>query len=204
MAAKTATLQQIAQVFGKAIVRTSSKAGVAATVTSEAIDVARVLSKKSFGFDFVTLIITILIVYAAAWFIDIYMKAKLFFDDPAVQSSIIAGLFGLAGLLFNFFLPKETNPQKLTDNKFINDLFSDAGIKGFRYWDVVNLLVMLIIVATYFRLRSDSMDREGKPKIQPATTALFIILFLAVSLIEVPSLVKRLKMTTFGIQAMGV
>ncbi len=61
---------------------------------------------------------------------------------------------------------------------------------------------MVIIVATYFRVRSESIDSEGKTNVQPVTTALFIILFIAVSLVEIPSLVKRLKMTDMNIEAM--
>ena len=127
------------------------------------------------------------------------MKAKILFDNPQTQNSIAIGIFGLAGLLFAFFRPKETDPQKLTENKFINELFSEEGFKGFKYWDIINILVMLIIVATYMRLRSDSTGIDGKPSIQPATTAMFIILFLAVSIIEVSSLFPRIKKMDFSI-----
>ncbi len=197
-----ATIQQLAQLIGKGIAKSAPKTTVSGTVASEAFDVARVLSRKSLGFDFVGLIVAILIIYGVSFFIDIFMKAKLFFDDSELIVRIGLGIFGIAGLLLNFFLPKETNPTKLTNNQFINDLFSDEGFKGFKFFDIVNIIVMVIIVATYFKVRSESIDSQGKTNVQPVTTALFIILFIAVSLVEIPSLVKRLKMTDLGIEAM--
>ena len=197
-----ATIQQLAQLIGKGIAKGSTRTSPSATIASEAFDVAKVLSRKSLGFDFVGLIVAILIIYATAVFIDWFMKAKLFFDDAELITRIGLGLFGVAGIIINLFLPKETNPTKITESQFINDLFSDEGFRGFKFFDIVNIIVMIIIVATYFKVRSESIDSQGKTNVQPVTTALFIILFIAVSLVEIPSLVKRLKMTDLGIEAM--
>jgi len=194
----TLGFKEVGKILSKGITKGSIQKEIAEQVVKGTVDSARGISRQAFAFDFIPLLTTILVIYAVAWFIDIYFKAKLFFADEVIRSSIIAGFFGLSGLLFNFFVPKNLpDATKLTDNEFINKLFSEEGFNGLRFWDIINVLVGIIIISTYFRHRN-----QVNGDVDPATTAGFIMLFIAVALVEIPSLVNRLKTTDFNIASM--
>lgn len=190
--------KQVGQLLSTAVKKGSIQAAVAQQVASQAKEQAKTFSIQTFGFDFTNLFTQLLVIYAVAFFIQIYVKAKLFFDNPEVQRTIFAGFFGIAGILWNLFAPKpETNPTKITENQFINELFSEEGFKGFKYWNAVNLLVALLIIATYFRHR-----RMTGNNVEPATTVGFILILSAVTLVGIIPVIKKLKVTDFNIESL--
>jgi len=140
------------------------------------------LSKKSeqvLGYNFVQLAIQLLIFYVIAFAFAKFMEAVISFRGGFV---ILAGLFGVK-------IPKkELFPQTLLD------LF-DGGISGFKYWDVVKIASILILVAE-FMLYIQIREESGK-RLSPVAIGVFLIIGLGLSLITFPELIQRLKTTMF-------
>ena len=162
---------------GKAFLSAVSAQGVAKQTLEEAHSGLSQRSEQILGFNFVNLFIQLFIYFALAYAFSKFMEAVIFFRGGFV---IIAGLFGIN-------IPKkEQLPQSLID------LF-DGGLAGFKFWDVVKIASVLIVVAEfmiYLQIREES----GK-KVSPITIAVFLMIGLFLSLTTLPELFQRLKTT---------
>ena len=176
MAIPVATLARI----GKSFLATVSPHGIAAQTLEET---SKTLSKKSeeiLGYNFVGLIIQLILLYAIGFAFAKFMEGVIFFRGGFV---IIAGLFGVK-------IPnKDLFPQQLID------LF-DGGISGFKYWDVVKTASVLLVVAEF--IMYIQIQQESNKRLSPIAVGVFLIIGLALSLITFPELIQRLKTTMFA------
>mgnify|MGYP003139063155 CR=1 FL=1 len=129
-------------------------------------------SKKSIsitGYDFVQLSLRLFFFFGFAFVIDIYFKA-----------TITGGTF-LNVLGLNF---PSSMPQWLTD-------FFTVGVKGFKFWDVIKIISIALVVLEYLRYEGDLKRLNESPN--PTTTALFALITLGLSLITIPQLIQKFK-----------
>ena len=209
--AKGVSLQQISSVLGKAI---ASKT-VAGAIATQGLGKISKLSKEQFGFDFLGLGIRLAMFYGLAFLIEWYMKGKIFIDDviadPSKQNLIISSFFGVGGIIGNlifqqFLKEKELNPDKvftesgIFGNEHVKALFSDKGLKGFKYWDIIKIISVLLVITEWKRHR-DLTDSTGG-KVSPITHAMFMMFVFAIGLTLVPDLMTKLKVTNFNLDSL--
>jgi len=141
-------------------------------------------SIELFGYDFVSLIMKLLIYFATAFAVAKVMEAIVFARGAF---TVIAGLFGIN-------IPKSDQlPQSLID------LFGE-GFHGVKYWDAVKVVAILLVVVEY--LRYVDVNEKNGGKASAMTTGVFLMIGLGLSLITIPELVKRLKSADFDIQSL--
>jgi len=105
------------------------------------------------------------------------MEAVIFFRGGF---TIIAGLFGIT-------IPKkEVFPQPLID------LF-DGGVSGFKYWDVIKVISVLMVVAEFMIYLQ--IKEESNKRFSPAAVGVFLLIGLILSLITFPELIQRIRNT---------
>ena len=69
--------------------------------------------------------------------------------------------------------------------------FFQEGIKGFRYWDFIKMLAIMLVIAEWASWRSQQSKLGIKPS--PMTDGVFIVLVGGLTLITVPEILTRLK-----------
>jgi len=156
-----------------------------------ALQGAQQLSKKSsklsiemYGYDFVGLIIKLVIYFIAAFFIAKVMESIIFARGSVVT---IANFLG-------FKIPKnEQIPQQ------VKDLFVD-GFNGFTYWDIVKVVAILLVVVEFVRYADINSKSGGKPS--PMTIGIFLLIGLGLSVITIPEIVAKFKLKVFNKEAL--
>ena len=73
-----------------------------------------------FGFDFIQFGVQIIIFLGVAYLLEIYIKARLFFNDPSNQRRTIAGLFGIGGIIFNLIAENLIEKSYSLKRPFLN------------------------------------------------------------------------------------
>ena len=141
---------------------------------------ARKASVQYLGFDFVPLITSLLVFYSIAFVIAKFMEA----------SKLATGGFLALSNLFGFKVPSsEEMPNVWTK------LFSENGYQGFKFWDIINVLSVLIIIATAINFQNTT-EADGN-KVQPITWAIFSLLAGFIILTGVSKLVVKLQERRF-------
>jgi len=141
---------------------------------------ARKASVQYLGFDFIPLITSLFIFYTIAFIISKFMEAS---------QLATGGFLSLANFLgFNVPNPSEM-PSAWTK------LFSENGYQGFKFWDVINVVSVLIVVATAINFQN-STEASGN-KVQPITWAIFSLIAGFIILTGVSKLVVKLQERRF-------
>jgi len=156
---------------------------VAAGVAGGTQQVAR-LSQEVFGFDFVQLAIKLGIYFLVAIIID-----KLHF--------LVTGTANIAAtilLAFGINLPT-------SEPNFVTKLFSEQGISGFRYWDLIKFGAMALILVEMLLYIQTQRNAGGTPS--PFTIAIFLLIVGAIGVFTVPELIAKLR-TRMNNPAAGV
>ena len=156
---------------------------------------------ERFGFDFISLGIKLLAFFAIMFVLEKFMQAQLFFGNLTgnQQSGIAAGLFGISGIIINLFIPKDENvtiSKKITDNPTITALFSEQGFKGFRFWDLVKLVAILLVIAEFVGY----LNSNKNAKKSPFTITIFVSIIAVLSIATLPQMLKSLKKTDFSME----
>jgi len=176
LAVATAALAGI----GRAFLATINPAQISAQALEQTHKTLAKKSEEILGFNFVNLAIQLVIFYAIAFGFAKFMEAVIFFRGGF---SIVAGLFGIK-------IPaKELFPQSLLD------LFN-GGISGFKYWDVIKIISVGIIVAE-FMLYLSIKEESGK-RLSPIAVSIFLALAIAFGIVTFPELISRLRSTMSG------
>ena len=126
-------------------------ATTAAISTFKTVGKLRKTSIELYKYDFVRMYTLLAMYFLSAWLVEIYIKARLFFNDPQSQQQIVGRFFGVSGIIFNFlaerFIQQEqTNNLMLVDNEVLRKFF-DEGHTQFKivYWDVIKLGAIIFV-----------------------------------------------------------
>ena len=106
----------------------ATAAGLSQQVARKVIKEGGIQSTEIFKFDFVNLILKIIIFFTAAYILNKIFEAIIFGQNTIVT---LAGLFGV-------------NLPKSMQEPIVN--FFQEGINGFRFWDVVKLLAITFVI----------------------------------------------------------
>jgi len=131
------------------------QATVGAIQTFKQVGKLRKQSIELYKYDFVRLFTLLAMYFISAWLVEVYVKARLFFNEPANVRSTLFGFLGISGIIFNFlaqrFIEQEqTGNLALVDNealrKFFNEGYTELGIG---YWDIVKLGAIAFVASEW-------------------------------------------------------
>ena len=175
------TLQQVSSILGKSAI---TKLNPASAVATTGIQAGKQVSKEIFGYDFVGLILKLVVFYGVALIIAKVMEAIIFSRGAFV---ILANTLG-------YNVPNvDQFPQSL------KDLFGEQGIKGFKFWDIIKIVSILLVVAEFMRYVNTNKALGAKSS--PMTIGIFTLIIVALGLTTVPELIQRVKGTDFNLEA---
>ena len=152
-----------------------------AFVTKSAISQAQNLSLQKFGYDFTGLFFRLGVFYLIAFVFAKIMEATIYLRGGFV---VVANLFGIN-------IPKA---EQLPDP--LKKLF-DQGYQGFKFWDIIKIIGIVLVVHEYFQFR-----KESNGQVNPITTGVFVLLILILGITTVPEIYNRIKETDFSIDSM--
>lgn len=130
--------------------------------------------KQELGYDFVQLIINIIIYFTVAWFTDNYIKAT------TGQDNFVKRLLGVLGGIGGIFL-----------SNYILDFFTHPENKKFSFWDAVKIGAVAIVAIEAVRYYNRSQADGIEPS--PFTLAIFGFIITALSLIVIPDWLHKMK-----------
>ena len=148
-------------------------AGQALGVARQGFKASQKLSSDAFTFDFPSLIVKLTVFYMVAYAVNKIFEAIIFGQNT---------LFGIAKL-FGINLPA-TLPEPLVN-------FFQEGIKGVRYWDIVKVISILLVVMEWNNWNQTQKALKINPS--PMTQGVFFVIISALILITVPELFQRFK-----------
>jgi hypothetical protein len=176
------TLQQVSNILGKSAI---TKLNPASAVATTGIQAGKQVSKEIFGYDFVGLIIKLFVFYSVAFVFAKFMEGVIY----------ARGAFSIIANTLGFNIPNADQlPQSL------KDLFGDTGVKGFKFWDIIKIVSILLVTAEFFRYVNTNKALGAKAS--PMTIGIFTLMILALGLTTVPELIQRVKGTDFNLEAM--
>ena len=135
---------------------------------------AQKISVQYLGFDFVPLITSLFIFYVIAFVIAKFMEA----------SKLATGGFMALSNLLGFKVPSSA---ELPDTW--SQLFTETGYKGFKFWDIINITALLIVVVTALNFQK-SVEATGN-KVQPITWAIFGLIGGFITIAGISKLVMK-------------
>jgi len=158
-------------------------------VVREAASGARQLSKEGgtlsievFGFDFVSLIVKLLIYFFIAVIIDKFHYVVGVLSLGGLDKNL--NIVGTILLAFGFNLPtREPN--------FLRDLFSEDGLHGIKYWDLVKFGSMILVFIEGMMYYQTQKRLGGSPS--PFTLGIFAMIMLLLSAFTIPELIDKLR-----------
>ena len=178
----TLTLQQVSKILSKSAI---TKLNPATAVATTGLQAGKQASKEIFGYDFVGLIVKLFVFYTVAFVFAKLMEAIIFARGAFV---IIANTLG-------FNIPSADQlPQSL------KDLFGETGVKGFKFWDIIKIVSILLVVAEFMRYVNTNKALGAKSS--PMTVGIFTLMIVALGLTTVPELIQRVKGTDFNLEAL--
>ncbi len=131
------------------------------------------LSSDAFTFDFPGLITKLIVFYLVAYAIAKVFEAIIF------GNNVLKSILSLVGLN----LPN-TMPEAVVN------FFTD-GFKGVKYWDIVKVLSILLVIMEWNNWNNTQKALGIAPS--PMTQGVFAVLITGLILITVPELVQRLR-----------
>ena len=171
---------QLGYILGKGI----PQARLGKAVTKKSLESAQTVSNDLFGYDFTGLALKLFVYFAIALVFSKFMEAVIFTRGAWVTVSNLLG-FGVP------------SADKIPDS--VKKLF-DGGIGGFKFWDLVKVVAILLIITEYFRYRN--ANKKANSETSPMTTGIFVLLISVLAVTTVPELITRLKETDFNLEGL--
>lgn len=162
-----------------------TKINPATAIGSMTLDSGKQLSKEIFGYDFVGLLVKLFIFYAVAFVIAKVMEAIIF----------SRGVFTTLANLLGFQIP---NSEQLPTS--LINLFGEQGFHGFKFWDIVKMISILMVTAEFFQYLNTQKSLGGKPS--PMTMGIFTLIIISLGLVTIPELLKRIKGMDFNLESL--
>ncbi len=186
--AQGVSLKTATQLIGKAIKKGAAGGSPQTTIIKEGLAISRDVATKELGYDFIGLTIKLFLFFAVALIFSKFMEAVVFFSSPtkSLGFKAITSLLGIKIPVADDF------PEALTK------LF-DGGISGFKYWDIVKIIAMLLVVAEMIRYIQNQPSRKD---VSPMTIGLFLGIFGVLAITTIPELFDKLKTTDFNLESM--
>ena len=176
------TLQQVSSILGKSAI---TKLNPVSAITTTGIQAGKQVSREIFGYDFVGLIIKLFVFYAVAFVFSKFIEGVIY----------SRGAFTIIANTLGFNIPTiEQLPESL------KDLFSEQGVKGFKFWDIIKIVSILLVTAEFMRYINTNKALGAKSS--PMTIGIFTLIIVALGLTTVPELIKRVKGTDFNLEAL--
>ena len=178
----TLTLQQVSKILSKSAI---TKLNPASAVATTGIQAGKQVSKEIFGYDFVGLIVKLFVFYTVAFVFAKLMEAIIF----------ARGAFVILANTLGYNVPSADQlPQSF------KDLFGEQGVKGFKFWDIIKIVSILLVVAEFMRYVNTNKSLGAKSS--PMTIGIFTLIIVALGLTTVPELIKRVKGTDFNLESL--
>jgi capsular polysaccharide biosynthesis protein len=76
-------------------------------------------------------------------------------------------------------------------------LFGENGVKGFKFWDIVKIGAILMVLFEFMRYSKNNPNTKNA-----LTIGLFVGIIVALGLTTLPELVKRVKTTDFDLESL--
>ncbi len=146
---------------------------LAGQVVQSGFKTTQKLSSDTFSFDFPSLITKLIVFYLVAYAIAKVFEAIIF------GNNVLKSILSLVGLN----LPN-TMPEAVVN------FFTD-GFKGVKYWDIVKVLSILLVIMEWNNWQQTQKALKINPS--PMTQGVFAVLIAGLTLITVPELVQRLR-----------
>ena len=144
------------------------QAGLALSAAQIGKDELKALSLREYNYDFVGLVT--------------FMEAVI----------LGRGFYKTLAALFGYSIPAATEFPK-----FLTDLFGETGIKGFKFWDVVKLGAILMVLFEFSRYSKNNPNTKNA-----LTIGLFVGIIAVLGLTTLPELIKRVKTTDFDLESL--
>ena len=138
------------------------------------------ISKKSLGFDFIPLLTSLVLYYVIAFAFAKFMEASKF---------ATGGFISIANFLGANIPSTEELPSQW------NKLFDEGGYSGVKFWDIINVVALLIIIATALNFQKNT-EASGN-QVQLITWAIFAMLGGFIIVTGVSKLVMKLQERNF-------
>jgi len=135
---------------------------------------SREYSVSVLGYDFIGLISRLAIFFLTGFLINSYFHATI---QGNIWLNSLAGFFGVK---FPATLPEWTVK-----------LFTNSGYHNITFWQIVQIISVLIVVVEY--LQYDRMLKEKQEKPNITSGAVFAMIGLGLSLITFPQIIQKIK-----------
>ena len=138
------------------------------------------ISKKSLGFDFIPLLTSLVLYYVIAFAFAKFMEASKFATGGIL---IIANLIGV-NIPSSEELPNQWNR-----------LFDETGYNGIKFWDIINVVALLIVISTALNFQKNTEDSGNQ--VQLITWAIFAMIGGFIVVTGISKLVMKLQERNF-------
>jgi len=132
------------------------------------------LSKSQFQYDFPGLILKLTVFFVFAYTISKFFEAVIFGENT------LKAFLGLIGVNLPTSLPEP-----------IVNFFQD-GIQGFKYWDIIKMFAILLVLYEWFNWYNSVKGNPKNPP-SPMTQGVFVVLIAGLSLVTFPELIQRIR-----------
>jgi hypothetical protein len=151
-----------------------------ALIARQSAKEASKISKKSLGFDFIPLLTSLILYYVIAFAFAKFMEASKF---------ATGGFISIANFLGANIPSTEELPSQW------NRLFDETGYNGVKFWDIINVVALLIIIATALNFQKNT-EASGN-QVQLITWAIFAMLGGFIIVTGISKLVMKLQERNF-------
>ena len=159
-----------------------NQASLALGVAQMNKDELKSLSIREYGYDFVGLATKLIIYFALMLVFAKFMEAVI----------LGKGFYKTLASLFGYNVPSSTDfPKPLTD------LFSEQGLKGFKFWDVVKVGAIIMVLFEFIKYIKQNPNSKNA-----LTIGLFVGIIAILGITTIPELLKRVKTTDFDLESL--
>ena len=138
--------------------------------------------EREYNYDFVGLVTKLVVYFTLSLLFAKFMEAVI----------LGRGFYKTLANLFGYNIPASTEFPK-----FLVDLFGEDGVKGFKFWDIVKIGAILMVLFEFMRYSKNNPNTKNA-----LTIGLFVGIIVALGLTTLPELVKRVKTTDFDLEAL--
>ena len=82
----------------------------------------------------------------------------------------------------------------------LKNLFGEQGVKGFKFWDIIKVISILLVIAEFSRYVNTNKSLNAKSS--PMTIGIFTLIIITLGLTTIPELYKRVKGTDFNLESL--
>lgn len=159
-----------------------AQAGIGLNLVKNQAEEIRALTLREYGYDFVGLATKLIIYFAVMLIFAKFMEAVILSRGFV---KLVAGVIG-------YNIPSSTEFPK-----FLTDLFSEQGLKGFKFWDFVKIGAILMVLFEFIKYTKQNPNNKSA-----LTIGVFVGIIAILGLTTIPELLKRVKTTDFDLESL--